>query len=50
MPRTPLVTGITDTNANLAAIRRFVDGRRCAPLVLLPYNPAGESKRRALVG
>ena len=49
VPRTPLVPGITATVHNLDAIRRFVADRRCEPLVLLPYNPAGESKRRALV-
>lgn len=48
VPRTVLVPGVTDTRANLDAIARLVEGRRCGPLQLLPFNQAGLAKRRAL--
>lgn len=48
VPRIPLIPGITTTSRNLSALARFVRGRRCRPLQLLPYNPAGVTKRRAL--
>ncbi len=48
IPRVPLVPGVTATTDNLVAIARFV--RRCGgrAIELLPYNPAGITKRRAL--
>ena len=48
VPRTPLIPGITATEENLEAIRRFVAGRRCRPLVELPYNPTGDPVAKAL--
>lgn len=49
VPRLPLVPGITDTPENLTAIEAFISGRRCRPLELLPYNPAGPAKRAQLL-
>ncbi|MCF8061164.1 MAG: glycyl-radical enzyme activating protein [Deltaproteobacteria bacterium] len=48
VPRVPLVPGITDSRGNLDRIGRFLKGKRCGACVLLPYNPAGDSKRAAL--
>lgn len=48
LPRVPLVPGITATPVNLLEIASFLAGleyRRCD---LLPYNPAGIGKRRAI--
>lgn len=49
IPRTPLVPGITDTEANLEALSRFLRALGHDRHVLLPYNSGGVSKRH-LVG
>ena len=46
--RTPLVPGITANEVNLGAIARFVKSPGCGSYELLPYNPGGLAKRRAL--
>jgi pyruvate formate lyase activating enzyme len=48
LPRVPLVPGMTATSGNLLEIASFLADlgyRRCD---LLPYNPAGAEKRRAI--
>lgn len=49
-PRTPLIPGITDTEENLDAVRRFLSelSGTLKP-VLLPYSGGGERKRRMLI-
>ena len=47
--RTPLVSGITDSEENITNIRNFVkDFKNIKKYELLDYNPLGESKARAL--
>ncbi|MGN0564119.1 MAG: radical SAM protein [Candidatus Heritagella sp.] len=47
--RTPLIPGITDTPENIGSIRDFIRGfQNLLGYELLPYNPLGDTKRRAL--
>lgn len=47
--RTPLIPGITDTDANITGIAAFVAGLEGeSPLELLNFNPLAESKYRSL--
>lgn len=49
-PRTPLIPGITDSQENLAKIRQFLLPYHLEEKhELLPYNSAGEMKRRKLL-
>ena len=47
-PRIPLVPGITATRQNLADIAGFLRNTGCLTATLLPYNPGGIPKARAL--
>jgi pyruvate formate lyase activating enzyme len=47
-PRMPLVPGITATAVNVGKLGRFLKSLGCNECELLPYNPAGLSKRAAL--
>jgi pyruvate formate lyase activating enzyme len=48
LPRIPLVPGITDGEANLAALAALVREIHLPRVMLLPYNPLWLGKRRAL--
>ena len=48
VPRIPLVPGITATAQNLKCIADFLRYLGCSRCELLPYNPAGISKRIAI--
>jgi pyruvate formate lyase activating enzyme len=47
-PRMPLVPGITATAGNARELGRFLKSLGCNECEVLPYNPAGLSKRAAL--
>lgn len=47
-PRMPLVPGITATAGNVRKLGRFLKSLGCNECEVLPYNPAGLSKRAAL--
>jgi pyruvate formate lyase activating enzyme len=46
--RIPIIPGINDSEANLAASAEFVAGLGGVEVHLLPYNPLGETKRHQL--
>ncbi len=48
VPRIPLIPGITATRQNLADIADFLKNTGCLTATLLPYNPGGIPKARAL--
>jgi pyruvate formate lyase activating enzyme len=48
VPRVPLVPGITATRENLSGIALYLRGLGYERGELLPYNPGGMKKRRAL--
>jgi pyruvate formate lyase activating enzyme len=48
VPRVPLVPGITATRENLSGIASYLRGHGYERGELLPYNPGGMKKRRAL--
>lgn len=48
VPRVPLVPGFTANSRNLTEIARFLRNEGCAVCDLLPYNPGGIVKRRAI--
>ncbi len=44
VPRTPLIPGVTDTEENLTAIAKLLQGSGIDYIELLPYNPMAGSK------
>ncbi|MGV1099795.1 glycyl-radical enzyme activating protein [Thiovibrio sp. JS02] len=48
VPRIPLVPGRTATRANLLALANFLKAQGFRRCELLPYNPGGGEKRRAI--
>jgi pyruvate formate lyase activating enzyme len=48
VPRTPLVPGVTALRENISSIARFIGAAGCGRYELLPYNPGGAGKRRAI--
>ena len=47
--RTPLIPGITDNAENISKIRDFIKGfKNIQKYELLPYNPLGNAKRKAM--
>jgi pyruvate formate lyase activating enzyme len=50
LPRTPLIPGITDTEANLQALAEFLCANQVSAAKVLPYHPLWRAKEHQLGG